>query len=73
MGIMERKGFNMRGVCSIDTCEMRIDKHTRITKKVVPIPIKIHESFEGLDGINICWHCGDKILQAIEKELGEQK
>ncbi len=59
----------MRGVCSIDSCEMRIDKHTWITKKVVPVPNKIHESFEGLEDINICWHCGDKILKAIEKEL----
>ena len=59
----------MIGVCSIDTCEMWINKRTRITRKVIPIPIKIHESFEGLDGINICWHCGDKILKAIKEEL----
>ena len=63
----------MRGICSIDTCEMRIDKHTWITRKVVSIPTKIHESFEfaAVDSnINICWDCGDKILEAIEKELG---
>jgi hypothetical protein len=50
---------------------MRIDKHTWITRKVVSIPIKIHESFElaAVDSnINICWHCGDKILAALEKE-----
>jgi hypothetical protein len=52
---------------------MYMDKRTKITRKVIPIPNKIHESFEWAavdSNINICWHCGDKILKAIEKELG---
>jgi hypothetical protein len=65
----------MRGVCSIDTCEMYMDKRTWVTRKVVPIPNKIHESFEWAavdNNINICWHCGDKILAALEKEEAVQ-
>lgn len=43
----------MIGICSIKECDN----------------VKIHEVFEGLEGINICWNCGNKILEAIEKEL----
>ena len=47
----------MRGFCSIDTCSIKDEQR------------KMHETFEALDGINICWECGEKILAVLEKEL----
>jgi hypothetical protein len=45
----------MRGVCSITGCEY----------------VKIHEDFEGVEGINICWNCGNKILKGLKEENNE--
>lgn len=49
----------MRGKCSINGCEYN------------EITVKIHEDFEWAatnSNINICWGCGDKLLEAMEKE-----
>lgn len=50
----------MRGICSVTTCDP--DKK---------FPTKIHEAFEGVKDFNICWSCGDKILEQIELTTSE--
>jgi hypothetical protein len=47
----------MRGNCSIKDCQ-----NNESFKK-------IHESFEALEDINICWECGWKILDALKEEF----
>ena len=51
----------MRGVCNVNVCESARDKYAT----------KIHEAFEGLEDFNICWSCGDKIIEAIELTTSE--
>jgi len=47
----------MIGYCSIKDCQ-----NNKSFKK-------IHESFEGLEDIIICWQCGGKILDALKEEF----
>ena len=49
----------MRGICDIRGC-----KNNEAGKK-------IHEEFEDLEEINICWECGNKILDAIARGVKE--
>ena len=46
----------MRGACSIKGC-----LNNEAGKK-------LHEFFEGLEGINLCWGCGSKILDYLQSE-----
>ena len=48
----------MRGRCSIVSCNT-LDK--------------IHDIFEALEGINICWQCGNKILDVIDRVISDVK
>lgn len=46
----------MRGICSIRDCEFTNGA-------------KIHEEFEAVEGINICWQCGDKIIKGFKDAM----
>lgn len=54
----------MRGICSISTCQFAGEGS------------KVHEAFEGVKELTICWDCGDKILKGFctfdEFKLREQ-
>lgn len=52
---MGERGGIMIGKCSINNCDN----------------VKIHEDFEGLRDINICWACGKKIIEALRE--GEEE
>lgn len=46
----------MRGNCAIKGCSSE------------GVTVKIHELFEGCE-INICWQCGNVLLEAIKEEF----